>query len=139
MLIIQSSIMLWRERGGEGMLCTHNASEGRWRLCSLMLERDIWLDRRNERCMHSHDLDNQQMESFLKSHIHSRGLGRGINMRHNYPQKTHYIGRHLNTPVVWARLSSQWECYLFQGISHPNIHQYGTSVVGWLCLDHSSG
>ena len=28
---------------------------------------------------------------------------------------------------------------LFQGISHPNIWQYGMSVVGWLCLDHSSG
>ena len=30
-------------------------------------------------------------------------------------------------------------CYLFQGISHPNIHGYGTSVASWLCLDQSLG
>ena len=28
---------------------------------------------------------------------------------------------------------------LFQGISHPNIRQYKMSMVGWLCLDHTSG
>ena len=28
---------------------------------------------------------------------------------------------------------------LFLCINHPNIRWYGTSVVGWLCLDHNSG
>ena len=41
----------------------------------------MWLDRRNDRCMHYHDLDNQWMESLLKRHIYSRGIGKGINMR----------------------------------------------------------
>ena len=38
-----------------------------------------------------------------------------------------------------ARLSSRQSCNLFQGISHPNIHRYGTLVVGCLCLDYSLG
>ena len=40
----------------------------------------------------------------------------------------------------WCRLGFRLDdrVYLFQGISHPNIQRYGRSVVGWLCLDHSS-
>ena len=106
-----------------------------------MLKRGLmWLDRRNDRCMHYHDLDNQWIESLLERHIYSRGLGRGINMRLSYPHK--------DITLEGCRLRHRWcglgfghndHVYLFQGISHPNIQRYGTSVVGWLCLDHSLG
>ena len=43
----------------------------------------------------------------------------------------------LEIPMVWARLSFQRLCYLFQFqcTSHPNIPRYGMSVVGF---DHNS-
>ena len=70
--------------------------------------------------MHYHDLDNQLMKSPLERHIYSRGLGLGINIMSK--------GFRLKMSVLWARLSSQRSCYLFLGISHPNIWRYGTSV-----------
>ena len=61
-------------------------------------------------------------------------------MRLSYPHKD------IRSEGHWFR--HRWcglgFCYgnhvnLFQGISHPHIRLYGTSVVGWLCLDHRSG
>ena len=103
-------------------------------------KRQIWLDRGNDRCVQYHELHNQRMESLLEKHIYSRGIGRSINMTSNYPHKTHYVGRLKSWDiVVWARLSSGWPCYLFLGTSYPNIHQYGMLMIGWPCLEHSSG
>ena len=61
-------------------------------------------------------------------------------MRLTYPHK-HIMSEGCCDTHQWCGLGF---CHddrvnLFQGISHPNIQQYGTSMVGWLCLDHSSG
>ena len=97
----------------------------------------MWLDRMNDKCMHYHDMDKKWIESPLEKHVYSRGLGRSINMRPSYPNKTHYVTKATFLRHQWCGLG--FRHYLFQGTSHPNICPYGTSVVGWLCLDHSSG
>ena len=61
-------------------------------------------------------------------------------MRLSYPHKditskACYLGHR------WCGLGFRHDdrVNLFQGTSHPNIRWYGMSVVGWLCLDQSSG
>ena len=90
--------------------------------------------------MHYHDLDNQLMESLLERHIYSRGLGKGINMRLSYPHKD-IMSEGCCLRHRWCGLGFCLDdrVYFFQGISHPNIRWYETSVVGWQCLDHISG
>ena len=85
-------------------------------------------------------INNQWIESLLERHIYSRGLGKGINMRLSYPYRDITSKGCCRRHRWWGlgfRLDDR--VYLFQGVSHPNIRRYGTSVVGWLCLDHSSG
>ena len=79
-------------------------------------------------------------EPFKKAHLFKGPRKKGINMRLSYPHRDitseGFCRRHR-----WCGLGFRLDdrVYLFQGISHSNIRQYGTSVVGWLCLDHSSG
>ena len=64
-----------------------------------------WLDRGKDRCLHYYELDNQSIESLIKRHIYSRGLGGGINIRPTYTYKTHYVRKVIILRHWWCRLS----------------------------------
>ena len=61
-------------------------------------------------------------------------------MRLSYPHK-HITSEGFCFRHRWCEVGFRHDdrVNLFQCISHPNIQRYGTSMVGWLYLDHRSG
>ena len=122
------------------MLCTHNVGEGRSLIFTMFTNVKnaiMWLDRRNGRCMHYHGLDNQWMESLLKMCIYSWGLGRGITMMPSYAHK-HIMSEGCCLRNRWCELGFRLDDHVISS-KVLVILISGTSGVGWLCLDHSSG
>ena len=75
---------------------------------------------------------------WIEGIIVARSLGRCINMRLSYPHKTHHVGRSKTSDttsmdedfIVTIMLPLPGIILIFIG--------YGMSVVGSLCLNHSS-